>query len=148
MPSTFTNLLYHFVFSTKNRARLIAPEWQDELHGYIGGIVRNEGGVLLSAGGTADHVHLLVTLKPTAGVADAMAKVKANSSKWLNDVKFPDRRFAWQEGYAAFSVSESAVEDVRRYLANQEEHHQRMSFQEELAAILAKHQMEFDPRTI
>jgi REP element-mobilizing transposase RayT len=145
MPSTFANLLYHVVFSTKNRARLIAPDWHDELHGYIGGIVRSEGGVLLAAGGTADHVHLLVKLKPATAIADAVAKVKANSSKWLNDERFPDRRFAWQEGYAAFSVSESAVEDVRRYIATQKEHHRRMTFHEELAAILTKHGIEFDP---
>ena len=146
MPSTFTNLLTHVIFSTKDRKQFLAAEWRDELYAYIGGIVHNVGGELLAAGGAADHVHLLVQLKPTIALADAMAKVKANSSKWINDEKFPDRGFAWQEGYAAFSVSESAVDELRRYIANQEEHHRRLSFREEYIAFLEKHGVDFDPR--
>lgn len=146
MPSTFTNLLYHVVFSTKDREQFLVSEWRDELYAYIGGVIRNFEGELLAAGGVADHVHLLVKFKPTIALSDAMAKVKANSSKWINDEKYPDRRFAWQEGYAAFSVSESAVDEVRRYIAHQEEHHRRMSFQEEFAAFLERHGVEYDPR--
>ena len=148
MPSTFTNLLFHVIFSTKDRKQFIAPEWQDELYAYIGGIVRNLGGTQLAAGGIADHVHLLQKLRPATALSDALAKIKANSSKWINDEKFPDRRFAWQEGYAAFSVSESAVDDVRSYIANQEEHHRRMSFRDEMIAFFAKHGIEYDPRSL
>lgn len=148
MPSTFTNLLYHVIFGTKQRQQFIADEWQDELYGYIGGIIRSEGGTLLEAGGVADHVHLLVKLKPTSTLSDPLAKIKANSSRWINDEKFADRLFAWQEGYAAFSVSESAVAEVRRYIACQAEHHRTMSFRDEMIAFYEKHGIEYDPRML
>jgi putative transposase len=148
MAGTYTNLLYHLVFSTKERKELIKKEFQEELYKYIGGIVRGEGGVLLEIGGMPDHVHLLAKLKPTRAVSDILRQIKANSSKWLNDEhkRFRIRKFAWQEGYAAFSVSESQVWRVKKYIRGQEEHHKRTDFKTELIALLEKHRVEYDER--
>ena len=113
MPSTYTNLLYHIVFSTKDRIPLITKDFQEELYCYIGGIIRAECGTLLKIGGTSDHIHILAKFKSAISVSEMLAKIKANSSKWINDHKMKMRKFAWREGYAAFSVSESQVPAVR-----------------------------------
>jgi REP element-mobilizing transposase RayT len=146
MPSTYTNLLYHIVFSRKQRIPLITDELKEELYRYIGGIVRAEGGVLLEIGGTKDHAHLLVKFKPAVSVSEMLAKIKANSSKWVNDHKMKFRKFGWQEGYAAFTVSESQAPPVRDYIRNQEEHHRRQTYQDEVVALLQRHGIEYDPQ--
>ncbi len=145
MSHTFSLLLYHIVFGTQHRAAFIDLELRDELYPYIAGIVRNERGSLLTIGGMPDHVHLLVRLKPTASVADFLRSVKANSSRWVHERAHPPRRFGWQEGYAAFTVSESSAAKVCRYIQNQEEHHRRRSFEEEWVDLLKRHGIEFDP---
>jgi putative transposase len=145
MPNTYTNLLYHIVFSTKERAPLITDDLKEELYKYIGGIIREEGGVLLEIGGIEDHVHLLAKLKPAKSVSEMLRLIKANSSKWANEGKSPTR-FAWQEGFSAFSVSESQVVAVRRYIRDQVQHHCGLSYQDELIALLDKHSVEYDPR--
>jgi putative transposase len=116
MAGTYTNLLYHIVFSTKNRQPQITPAIQADLYEYIGGILRGESGVLLEIGGMPDHLHLLAKLKPTHSIAEILKRIKANSSKWLSAEKLPRHDFDWQDGYSAFSVSESQVESVRRYI--------------------------------
>ena len=146
MPSTYTNLLYHIVFSTKNRIPLIHQGFQEELYRYTGGIIRAEGGVQLEIGGMSDHIHILAKFKPAISVSDMLAKIKANSSKWVNDHKMKLRKFGWQEGYAAFSVSESQAPAVREYIQTQEEHHRKQTFQEEFIALLERHGIEYDPR--
>jgi putative transposase len=123
MPGTFTNLLYHIVFSTKSRVPLIEGAWSDELYRYLGGIVRAEGGIVLEIGGPPDHLHLLLKLKPTVALSDTLRLLKANSSKWARENRKSRLPFAWQDGYSAFSVSESQVEHVIRYIRNQREHH-------------------------
>ncbi len=145
MPNTYTNLLYHIVFSTKNREPLITDDLTEELYKYIGGIIRAEGGVQLEIGGIADHVHILAKFKPSLSVSDMLRLIKANSSKWANEDKSKNR-FAWQEGFSAFSVSESQVVPVTRYIRNQEQHHRRQTYQEELVALLERHGVEYDPR--
>ena len=146
MPSTYANLLYHIVFSTKGRKPLIADDLREELYRYIGGIIRAEGGIQLEIGGISDHVHILSKLKPADSVSQMLNRIKANSSKWVNENGKLGVRFTWQEGYAAFSVSESRVPDVVQYIRNQEEHHRKHSFQEELVALLKRHRIEYDPR--
>jgi len=146
MPSTYTNLLYHIVFSTKQRIPLITKELQEDLYRYVGGIIRGEGGVSIKIGGTADHIHILTKFKPAVSVSDMLAKIKANSSKWMNDEKMKLRKFGWQEGYAAFSVSESQMPAVVEYVRNQESHHRKQTFQEEFLALLDRHGIEYDPR--
>jgi len=148
MASTVSNLLVHVVFSTKNREPRISPEIQPDLHAYLGGIVRSEGGVALGIGGMPDHVHLLVRVKPALAVATLVRQMKAKSSRWMRQHRAGDPGFAWQSGYGAFSVSESQVGAVRRYIANQAKHHRRRSFREELFELLEKQGIEYDERYI
>ncbi len=149
MSSTLANLTYHIVFSTKFREPLITPSLRDELHPYIGGIVRNKGGVLIRIGGIADHIHIVARLRPDIAVSDMLRIVKANSSKWVNErSKHGGGRFAWQTGYGAFTVSPSQLPGLNEYVEHQEEHHRSRSFQEEYVAILKKHGVEYDERYI
>jgi REP-associated tyrosine transposase len=145
MSHTFSLLLYHIVFSTQRRADFIDSQLRDELYPYMAGIVQNERGSLLAIGGMPDHVHLLVRLKPTTRVADFLRSVKANSSRWVHEQADPPRRFGWQEGYGAFTVSQSSAGKVCRYIHNQEEHHRERSFEEEWVDLLTRHGIEFDP---
>lgn len=146
MAHTFTKLLYHVVFSTKGRSPTIDSELKPRLHAYLGGIVRELGGKAILVGGTADHVHLLVSLSPRTALADVLRVVKTNSSRWVHE-EWPRRvGFAWQTGYAAFTVSQSAADALKRYIAGQEEHHRRMTFEEELLALLNRHGIEYDER--
>jgi REP element-mobilizing transposase RayT len=138
-------LLYHVVFSTKNRDRIIFDSFRERLYEYAGGIVRSKGGRLLSIGGTQDHLHIAVKLKPTEAVSKTIGELKGNLSKWINDNKFLNGYFSWQAGYAAFSVSESQVGELIAYIETQQEHHRVKSFKEELIAILEKHQISYDP---
>jgi REP element-mobilizing transposase RayT len=145
MASTYLSLHYHLVFSTKNREAIIVPEWRTRLHDYLGGTVRGLGGFPEGVGGVADHVHLLIGLKATHCLADFMRELKKASSLWVHD-EMRLRTFAWQEGYAAFTVSATARNAVRNYIANQDEHHRTKSFREELLEMLNKSGIEYDPR--
>jgi REP element-mobilizing transposase RayT len=148
MPQSLASLHVHVIFSTKHREPLIAPDLAPRLYGYIGGVARQTGSVLIAAGGIPDHVHLLVSLGRQACVANLVRDVKANSSGWVHD-NFPDRpQFAWQAGYGAFAVSFSMMETVRAYIANQENHHRRRTFQDEFRAYLKAHEIEWDERYV
>ena len=146
MANTYTNLLFHIVFSTKNRAAIIGHAVREPLYQYIGGVIRGEAGTLLEIGGVADHVHLLARFKAAVAVATMVRQIKTSSSKWLNQRLGAGFKFAWQAGYGAFTVSESQVSQVRRYIQNQAEHHRKRTFQEELREMLSKHNIEFDER--
>ena len=146
MSGTYTNLLYHIVFSTKERRQLITPAIQDDLYAYLGGIVRGLDGILLEVNGIADHVHLLAKLPPKLALSDAVRDIKANSSKWLNEEKSRLYKFAWQDGFAAFSVSESQAERIRGYIRNQKTRHKLMNFKEELLGLLVKNRIDYDAR--
>ena len=145
MPSTHTSLHYHLIFSTKGRVPSIEPTLRARIHAYLGGVIRGTSGVALDVGGTADHVHLVVGLKPTHTLADIVRVLKGDSSKWIHD-ELGLKDFAWQEGYGAFTVSKSDVDAVRRYVQDQEEHHRKRSFQDEYRALLEKHGIDFDER--
>jgi REP element-mobilizing transposase RayT len=146
MASSLTNLLYHIVFSTKERFPLIHEDLEEALYDYIGGILRGQRGILLEIGGMPDHVHLLVKLKADLAVAQAVRLVKSNSSGWVNENQKIRGRFEWQTGYFAVSVSESRVDEVRRYIRTQKKHHARISFQDELVRLLKKHRIAFDEK--
>jgi REP element-mobilizing transposase RayT len=145
MSSTYLSLHYHLVFSTKNREAIIAPDWRARFHDYLGGTIRGLGGFPEGIGGVTDHVHLLVGLKAIHRLADVMRELKKASSAWVHD-EIGLRAFAWQEGYAAFTVSATVREAVRSYIANQEEHHRVKSFREELIEMLNKAGIEYDPK--
>ena len=146
MSQYFTNLIYHIVFSTKDRKPLITPEYEPRLYEYIGGILKGTGGVSLGIDGVEDHVHVLAKLRPDRALSDVLRDLKSNASGWMHDV-FPEvRDFSWQRGYGAFSVSQSNVEEVRRYLQRQKEHHQRHSSRDEFKRLLRVNEVEFDER--
>jgi putative transposase len=145
MGHTYLRLLYHIVFGTKRRTPSLTADLESELYPYLEGIIHRRGGWLLALGGMPDHVHLLVHLKADLHVAEMVRLLKSNSSKWIHERPRPVRGFAWQTGYAAFTVSESQEEDVREYILRQKEHHRKTSFEDELKAFLRKHRIEFDP---
>jgi putative transposase len=146
MAHTFTSLLTHVVFSTSGRVPLLADAIRPDVHGYLGGILRELHAFPIAIGGTRDHFHLLARLPAELAVADCLRVVKTNSSRWIKE-KWPHRRpFAWQGGYAAFSVSESNRQAVVRYIRDQEQHHHRIPFQDEFLALLKRHGVEFDER--
>jgi putative transposase len=146
MPGAYCNLLYHLVFSTKERRPLIAETMKPRLQEYVRGILKNEGGELLELDGVADHVHLLVRLHPAKAVADALRVIKANSSRWANQTYRRGPTFAWQEGYAAFTVSESQMPRLLSYIRNQEKHHRQLDFRSELVQLLRRNGVAFDER--
>lgn len=145
MGSTYLSLHVHAVFSTKERRPWIEPDWRLRLHDYLGGTVRGLGGFPEIVGGVGDHVHVLFGMRATHCLADFMRELKKGSSKWVHE-DVGVAAFAWQEGYAAFSVSPGVREDVRRYIAGQEVHHRRRSFREELVEMLGRAGVVFDPR--
>ncbi|MCU0963238.1 MAG: IS200/IS605 family transposase [Pirellulaceae bacterium] len=146
MPQSYVSLPVHMVFSTKHRQPLITDDIRTRLFEYLGGTFRAHGCALLAAGGMPDHVHLLVSLSKQTAVSDILREVKASSSKWIHDT-FPGQSgFAWQSGYGAFAVSHSNLPAVRRYIANQAEHHRQRSFQEEFIALLQRHEISYDER--
>ena len=145
MPSTYLSLQYHLVFGTKDRMPLIEAAWRLRLHEYLGGTIRGLGGFPEEVGGVADHVHLLVGLKATHCLADVMRELKKASSVWVHE-ELGILGFGWQEGYAAFTVSATAREAVRSYIANQEEHHRVRSFREEVVQMLEKAGITYDPK--
>jgi len=145
---SFASLLVHVIFSTKSRTPDLTPEIADRLFQYMGGIVRERKSVPLIINGTADHVHLLVSLPTNESIAELLRVVKANSSRWVHE-QFPvESRFAWQAGYAAFTVSASRAAEVTEYIEKQQEHHRRVSFQEELLMFLQKHGIAYDERDL
>lgn len=145
MGSTYLSLYYHLVFATKNRVPIIAPDWRPRLHEYLGGTIKGLGGVSEGVGGVADHVHLLVRLRATHCLADVLRELKKASSAWVHET-IGLRTFQWQDGYAAFTVSATARDGVRGYIAHQEEHHAATSSRDELIELLAKAGIEYDPR--
>jgi putative transposase len=142
---SYVSCLMHVVFSTKDRRRLITPAQQPQLWSYLGGIARNNKMKALQVGGVEDHVHILLSLPATLDVAKAVQLLKGNSSKWIHETFADGRGFEWQKGYGAFSIGISGVADTIAYIENQAEHHRRVTFEEELAAILRKHGFEFQP---
>ena len=145
MSHTYTKNHQHIVFSTAERRKLIDKALQPRLWAYIAGLCRNHGMFVRTIGGVDDHVHMLIELPPILSVAEAVRTIKSNSSKW---VKESGRRFAWQKGYAAFSVSASNTLTVERYIANQEKHHRKISYEDEFITFLEKHGIAYDPKFV
>ncbi len=141
--STYLSLHYHVVFSTKNRKPTIADAWQPRLHEYFGGTINGLGGQSQSVGGVSDHVHLLFGLKATHRLSDFMRELKKAASIWVH-TEIGERGFTWQEGYAAFTVSATSRDAVKNYIAHQEQHHKKKSFQEELIELLERAGVEYD----
>ncbi len=146
MSHTSSSILLHFIFSTQGRRPLIKPDFRTDLFAYLGGIVREMDGTALIINGTADHVHILLRTRPAHSPAEVVRTLKTNSSRWVHEKWNSD--FAWQTGYGVFSVSESNAKSVTKYIAEQEKHHQRRSFQQEYVAFLKKNNVAYDARYI
>lgn len=146
MASTYLSLHYHIVFGTKDRMPLIDTSWRPRLHEYLGGTVHGLGGIPEAVGGVADHVHLLVGLKSTHCLADFMRDLKKSATNWVHESIENGGKFAWQNGYAVFSVSATSRQAVRESIARQEEHHRVKSFREEWIAMLNRAGIDYDPR--
>ena len=145
MSHTYSNCNYHIVFSTKERVPLLTAEVRPRLFPFVGGIVKGIKGHPFIANGVDDHLHLLAKLPSGRAVSDSVRDIKANSSRWLR-LTFPSmRHFAWQGGYGLFTVSESQLERVYRYIADQEAHHRKRSFEDEFIALLKSNGLAFDP---
>jgi putative transposase len=136
----------HLVFGTKERRKLMTPILRERLWPFMGGIARQNKMKAIEVGGVEDHIHLLISLPATVSVSKAAQLIKGGSSKWVHDT-FPEyRHFQWQEKYGSFNVSVSQLDTLIRYIRNQEQHHRKMTFQEEFLALLKKHRIEFDER--
>lgn len=146
MPHSYSTLLTHVVFSTKDRMRFMDAQIRPELFAYMGGIVRERGGVARIVNGLDDHVHMLIILAADVAISECLRVVKTNSSRWVHERSGNHRNFAWQTGYGAFSVSASNEKQVIKYIRDQERHHRRMTFQEEFIALLRKHGVPFEER--
>ena len=145
MSSTHLSLHVHVIFGTKHQRPLIASEWRERFHAYLGGAARILEVVPEAVGGVADHVHLLLGVRVTHPLADVIRDIKRTSSAWVHET-IGDRDFQWQDGYGAFTVSPSLLDNVRRYIAGQEEHHRKKSFQEEYVEFLQRSGVEYDDR--
>jgi len=145
MSHTFTKNHQHIIFSTAERRKLIDKRFQPKLWAYIAGICHNHEIFVRVIGGVEDHIHMLLELPPTLAVAKTVLTIKSNSSKWVSEL---GRSFAWQKGYAAFSVSASNVAAVERYIRNQEQHHRKVTYENEFIGFLRKHRVPFDPKFV
>lgn len=146
MPSSWTQNIYHAVFSTKLRLPTIAPEVEERLHPFMGGILKDLKCIPVAINGTADHVHVLTIYPSDLSHADMMRHVKKRSSEWIHKT-FPGMgEFAWQEGYGGFTISKSLMDDVAEYIRTQKEHHQKFDSLAEFKELLRRHGIEFDPK--
>ncbi len=148
MAQTLVSLYVHIIFSTKHRAELIAPEIENDLFAYSGGIANNNNSKLLAAGGTTNHIHLLVSMSKKIALSEFIGDIKRDSSKWIKTKGEAYRNFHWQDGYGAFSVGYTQIDDVKRYIANQKTHHAKVSFENEFRYFLKKYNVEYDERYI
>ena len=148
MPQSSAKSYLHVIFSTKHREPILADAWREELFSVLGGAANALGCQSILVGGVADHVHLLFQLGRTISIADAVGKIKSNSSLWVNRTRGLGTHFHWQAGYAAFSVSHSLLDRLREYIRQQEEHHKKRTFQDEVRAWLTKYEAEYDERYV
>jgi len=148
MANTFSQIYIQTVFAVSNRQSLIKPEFKEELYKYITGIVTNQGQKLITINGVADHVHLLIGLKPAMALANLVREIKADSSNFINKEKFVHGRFSWQEGYGAFSYGHSQLNRIIRYIRDQEKHHKRRSFKNEYLTLLRKFDIAFEDKYV
>lgn len=148
VANTYTSCLFHCVFSTKGRRKLLTSELREKLWPYMGGIARNNGFTALAVGGSDDHAHVLLAWPANVAVTKAVQLVKSGSSKWIHDTFPTHQGFAWQEGYGAFSIGIAAVDDTIQYINDQELHHGTRSFEEEYVAFLKRHRIDYDERYV
>ncbi len=146
MPSTFSQIYIQYIFSVKGRENLLQKPWRDEVFKYISGIITGKNQKTIIVNGVTDHVHVFVGLQPAMRISDLVRDIKNNSTNFINEQKFLRGKFAWQEGYGAFSYSHSQIENVYQYITNQEKHHRKKTFKEEYIDFLHKFEIEYDEK--
>lgn len=146
MANTYSQIYVQIVFAVAGRLNLIEKEWKNELYKYITGIVKNNNQKLIAVGGIENHIHILIGLKPNIALSDLVRDIKANSSRFINEKKLVRGKFSWQEGFGAFSYSHSQLNDVVRYIQNQEEHHKTNNFKDEYLKFLKRYEIDFDEK--
>ena len=148
MANTYSQLYFHIVFAVKGRANLIKTHWKDELYKYISGIITNKDQKLMIINGMPNHLHLLISTKPNCNLSDLIRDIKTNASKWINKKRFVNGKFQWQNGFGAFTVSQSQLQKITNYIKNQEEHHKIKSFREEYIDFLKAYNIDFNTQYI
>jgi REP element-mobilizing transposase RayT len=148
MAQTLVCLRVHVVFSTKDRRPMITPEVEPELYAYLGGTIKNLDSRCLTVGGTNNHVHLLISQSKNIALSNLMEEIKKSSSKWIKTMGTAPQSFGWQDGYGAFTIGQSQVEALKRYIAGQKERHKKQTFEEELVTLLNKYGVQYDERYI
>lgn len=148
MPNTYHQIYLQFVFAVKYRNAVISSNWKNTLFGVIGNLIKEENCKTIIVNGVEDHVHCFVGLKPIVTISDLMKNVKAKSSKYINDHNLTPQRFEWQESYGVFSYGQSQVDDVYKYILNQEAHHKKQTFREEYIELLQRFKVDYDERYI
>ncbi len=143
MSGTFSQIYIQVVFAVKGRSSLIHSSWEEELYKYIAGIVKNKEQKMLAINGMPDHIHFIIGMKPSCRLSDLVREIKKSSNEFINEKKFLNHKFSWQEGYGAFSYSHSALDNVIKYVLNQKEHHRKKTFKEEYVKFLKKFEVEF-----
>ncbi|OOG76843.1 IS200/IS605 family transposase [Algoriphagus sp. A40] len=146
MAGTFHQIYLQYVFAVKRRENLLLKPWREDIFKYISGIITNKGQKSIIVNGVSDHVHVFVGLNPSHNVSDLIRDIKNNSSNFINDQKFVKGKFNWQDGYGVFSYSHSQIDNVYKYIANQEKHHRKKSFNEEYIEFLEKFEIKFDKK--
>lgn len=144
MPQSLAQVYVHIIFSTKERYPYLQPTIEPELYAYMGDTIKRVGGIPHLINGTSDHIHLLSSLPRTLTLSKYIEEIKRNSSRWIKTKHIDYQKFAWQNGYGAFSVSSSQRETVMRYIAEQKEHHRHVTFKEEFMAFLEKYNVEYN----
>lgn len=146
MANTYSRIHIQIVFAVAGRFNLIEKKWKDDLYKYITGIVKKHEQKLIAIGGVENHIHILIGIKPNIALSDLVRDIKANSSRFINEKRFVEGKFSWQEGFGAFSYSHSQLSDVIRYIQNQEEHHKVNNFKDEYLKFLKKYEVDFDEK--
>jgi REP element-mobilizing transposase RayT len=146
MAGTYTQIYIQYVFAVKGRENLLQKPWRDDVFKYMAGIIKGKGQKPIIVNGVENHVHVFVGLKPSMSISDLVRDIKNNSTNFINEQKYVDKRFQWQEGYGAFSYAHSQINDVYQYILNQEAHHAKKTFHEEYLDFLQKFEIEYDER--
>jgi REP element-mobilizing transposase RayT len=146
VPQTLVSLMIHVIFSTKERRAMITPGVEPELYAYLGGTAKNLGSRCLAIGGTENHLHLLISQSKNVALSHLMEELKKSSSKWIKTKGANFKQFGWQDGYGAFSIGQSNLEALKRYVASQKEHHRKQTFEQELLAFLNEYKVAYDQR--
>jgi len=148
MADTYTQIYIHVIFTVQGRQNLISKQYKDELYKYITGIIQSKKQKVIVIGGMPDHIHILIGIKPDIALSDLVRDVKANSSKFINEKRWVVGKFSWQEGFGAFSYSQSQLDSIASYIKNQEKHHSKKTFREEYLELLKKFDVEYNPKYI